>query len=206
MLFYTLVDEFISVYKTIFLKFWEKKVFILSFITLVLFSIFFFDYHMAFFFVNNKIPILTYIAGVFNLLGSRKVLYLITSIIYISLRLLDKQKTAKLVMLSAFIAFITESGVTVIKFLLTRSRPIVDLNPFSFFTLKHSMPSGHVAASIALLVMPFTQTKKLFLKLSIFSFWILVSFARIYVLKHWFSDVLVSWFIPLFVVYSLSDD
>jgi membrane-associated phospholipid phosphatase len=108
------------------------------------------------------------------------------------------------------IAFMTSmfAGLVngVLKFVFNRERPVISMHEwhfFKFFIAKtknfsdllyayNSMPSGHtimVASAVAVLYLySTTKVARVILVLLV----ILMAYARIYTMNHWFSDVLVS--------------
>jgi membrane-associated phospholipid phosphatase len=111
----------------------------------------------------------------------------------------------------AIISFLCSFFVAgVLKLLLARARPFVDLNPYEFFQYMHllkqnaddylSAPSGHVVRAISILL-PFIYLYKNKLIRIVLAFLIfMVMFARVGTLNHWSSDVVFSLAITLFVV------
>ena len=94
----------------------------------------------------------------------------------------------------------------VIKFIFNRERPGVGMNQLDFFHFfatgaKHftdlfyaynSMPSGHVVTIVAAVTPFFLSVKTNWVKTLLVLFVIIMSFARVYTLNHWVSDVYIA--------------
>lgn len=101
------------------------------------------------------------------------------------------------------------------KFIISRERPSIAMNPYHFFQFfinenhdinnifyaYNSMPSGHAITVFAAITPLFLYTNKLFFKIILILCGLIICFARIYTLNHWLSDVVLSAFLGSVIGY-----
>ena len=153
---------------------------------------------------QNKI--FYYFGLVGNLLGDGDYLFSFLITVIVIAKLYNRDRIRKIFSLALTSAVTVGIINTAIKLITTRKRPdIYDPNPFryesysfniaeNFKLLKgdHSMPSGHVAVSVAAFFTLGCLTKNKVLKVVCFILPLITAFARTYFSKHWVSDAAVS--------------
>ncbi len=133
-----------------------------------------------------KWDILSKIMIFFTRLGDHGLIWIL-----LSLLLLFFRKTRKLGILSLFSLAICSIIVNVtLKPLVARSRPFEEIEGIILLVktpLDRSFPSGHTAASFAMVYIFFRYSRKFFIPVFITA--ILISFSRLYLNLHYPSDV-----------------
>lgn len=153
---------------------------------------------------QNKI--FYYFGLVGNLLGDGDYLFSFLVTVIVIAKLYNRERIRKMFSLALTSSVTVGIINTFIKLVTTRKRPdIYDPNPFryesysfnmaeNFKLLKgdHSMPSGHVAVSVAAFFTLGFLTKNRVLRVICFILPLITVFARTYFSKHWVSDAAVS--------------
>lgn len=201
------------------------KIMIIS--TLILFSIFFCDKIVAFLF-SNKYPSgllsfypqiniqLTEFFKVITHLGEPNyiIYFILPFLIYSKIK--KQKKFENLIWESLVAMFIGGISSTVLKIVFMRSRPFVYWNNLDFYFIIDvitkkipfkgafmSFPSGHTLIAFSFYTFLYYGSKNKYLKLFWISLAILVGISRIYLSQHWFSDVMTSVLIGIFVAKNL---
>lgn len=113
----------------------------------------------------------------------------------------DKAKPFAFIALSFFLAYF---AAFVLKFILARYRPVMlfykHLYGFHFFSLQHnltSFPSGHVVASAAFAFALCYLTERLWLRILLIVYVVIIAVSRLVICAHFLSDTLASIYIAL---------
>lgn len=188
--------------------------------SLIFFSIFFFDPIVAFIF-SNKYPeglIMSYPAANFYFTKIFEIItyfgnpiYLMPFILLLLFYLkITKKKLKKLVWNSLLAIFLGSIYSTIFKIIFLRSRPFVNWNNLDFYFITDlitkkipfngsfmSFPSGHAAITFSLYLFLYYKSKNRCFKIIWIFLAVIISFSRIYLSQHWFSDIIVSLFLGI---------
>jgi len=180
-----------------------KKYYITAFILLIfsVASIFAFDRYICVFLCNKEIflPFFSKISEI----GSFEWVFLIVSlIVFLSFWIKPLRQFVFIMCVSIILA---DTLVIVLKYMLGQARPIMYIkdNIYGFypFTFRHdfdSMPSGHTTLNSTLAFSIYIKNKKIGTLLIVWA--ILVGLSRMFLCKHYLSNVLMSYAISIFVV------
>lgn len=219
-------------FKGIINKIWEtfknnKKNVLIS-LGLMVLIIVFFDKKVAVYFSKNGHTdgILYGIVKIGNSLGNGKYLFSIVVVIGMFFKLLEKEKIVNLFYISIGSGLIASLINPVLKVVFYRQRPYENFNPNLIFAFKrareegrfftdiydssyYSMPSGHTITVTSVLVVFALHIKNRYIKTLIFILPLLTGISRIYVNKHWVSDVLTAYVLGILIAvsfYNLNKD
>ncbi|MCX5774075.1 MAG: phosphatase PAP2 family protein [Fusobacteria bacterium] len=105
----------------------------------------------------------------------------------------------------SFVAVLIVGGI--LKVLIARTRPFVDINPYEFFQYTHflshhinkylSMPSEHTLRVAALLLPFIFSYKRILIRFVLWFIIVLVMYCRVVTLNHWTSDVVAALILAL---------
>lgn len=142
---------------------------------------------------GNQVLWLNSLAGVLTYLGSPLVIAILTVLTFGYLLYEKKRKKASFFFLTMLLGIIAHQGIWLI---VQKARPLESLqNSFSFVS-GHVMASSLYFWSVALLIYP--KYKKVSWALFVVPF--IVGFTRIYLMEHWFSDVLGAYLAGIVVI------
>lgn len=184
------------------------KKFLLIMFMIALFSIFFIDKTLALHFkeTQGQNKIIEAIATFGNTLGNGDFLFSILITFAMIFLLLNKKSLENLFYValgsSAMVGLLNQ----IPKITIIRQRPYDTYNPYLIFAYKRafgegrliasvydSMPSGHTISITGALIVIGMYCKNRYLKTFFFIMPIITGFGRVYIQKHWLSDVLVAY-------------
>ncbi|TDX52393.1 phosphatase PAP2 family protein [Orenia marismortui] len=180
------------------------KLFLLT-LSLTIFSILVLDLPISEYFSDrDNLTFLNHIIAMINNLGDGSFIFsLFTTLVIISL-IIKKDKYRRILLISLSSAIYAGLFNLFLKIFFNRARPYVNLNPYKLFTYGNthifrsdywSMPSGHTIVAFAAFIPLAIHSKNKILKFFFINLSILVAFARIYLFKHWLSDVIIAAFL-----------
>lgn len=184
----------------------KNKIFVLIYITLIVFIILFLDSSISLWCKNHYNVNWYTLLDFFCSMGESWFIVGIFVTIMLIARLLNANYVSKVCELSFSIAIYSGIVNGILKFIFNRERPFVGDNPLHFFrfltSIKYnlidltytynSMPSGHTITITSSLMLIFLSFKNKLMKLICLFFMLVVPIARVYTLNHWFSDVFAS--------------
>lgn len=200
-------------WKITFEEFKKRKVKILITLVIVVLLILFVDKPVALFFKNiqakNNEMIPKFVQfGYF--LGDSK--YVFSFLIFGAMvyKLFDNEKMTNIFYTSLISSGIMGVVVLIAKTLILRQRPYFEFNPFLIFSygraiaegkvigdVYNSMPSGHTITITGAMIVFALCAKNKYLRVLFFLIPLITAFARVYVQKHWVSDVFVAYLIGI---------
>ncbi|WP_304076805.1 phosphatase PAP2 family protein [Leptotrichia wadei] len=137
------------------------------------------------------------------------------TIVLLSFFLINKQKynfLKKYILAIIFTLFSTQITVNVMKVLFARARPSITVNPDKFYGIMTmikdssfwkgnyvSFPSGHTITIWGTIWVLSFIIKSKAIKIPLFILGILVGMSRIYLVRHWSSDVVASIILSYFI-------
>jgi Membrane-associated phospholipid phosphatase len=127
------------------------------------------------------------IMPVFTTLGNGGLIWIIISIILLTQK--KYRKVGAITLVALLLTYLV--GEIGIKNLVRRERPFVSIHEIKLLVKapsSFSFPSGHTASSFTAATMLSSYFKKY--RIAIFSLAILIAFSRIYLMVHYFTDVL----------------
>ena len=165
----------------------------LFFIIIAIFSYFYFDKSIAYYFSTNLDSHLHHIVNIFTKLGDSFYYIIISLFIYIITKSRFIEKTALLVFSSTVISGIL---INIIKIIFARYRPpmLLEHHLYGFKTfdigyLVNSFPSGHATTAFSVyvsLALVFPKFKYFFIGIAIF-----IALSRVLLCVHYLSDVMI---------------
>ncbi len=172
-------------------------------------SVLFIDYPLSHYFSRpGSMSILKPLIKLVNNLGDGNILFSLLTVLIVISYFLNQERYIKI--FSTALSSSVLAGLLNIffKMIVSRARPYVSLNPNRFFVyidayqqhkLFHtdylSMPSGHTIVIFAAVIPFVLHCKKRIIKFILLTLPVLVGFARIYLFKHWLSDVIIAGFL-----------
>ena len=202
----------------------QKKLILIVFVIIAL-IIFTLDKSVSIYFKNNFIEdgTLNKIATFGNNLGNGKYLYSFL-IFFGMIALIINEKSVRIFYISFASGIFTGVLNQILKILIVRQRPYESYNPFLIFAHKkailegkyithiydstyYSMPSGHTITLTGIFLVFALHIKNKFLKAIFFLIPLTTAFGRVYVQKHWLSDVIFAYLIGYIVaktIYNLN--
>ena len=140
---------------------------------------------------------------------------LLLTIVLLSFFLSNKQKynfLKKYILAIIFTLLSTQITVNIMKVLFARARPSITINPDKFYGIMTmikdssfwkgsyvSFPSGHTITIWGTIWILFFIIKSKAIKIPLFILGILVGMSRIYLMRHWSSDVVASVILSYFI-------
>ncbi len=140
---------------------------------------------------------------------------LLLTIILFSFFLFDKKKyyhLKKYIIAVIFTLLSTQITVNIMKVLFARARPSITLNPEKFYGIMTliknssfckgcytSFPSGHTITVWGTIWILSFIIKSKFIKIPLFILGILVGMSRVYLMRHWTTDVVASVILSYFI-------
>ena len=140
---------------------------------------------------------------------------LMLTIVLLSFFLINKQKynfLKKYILAIIFTLLSTQITVNIMKVLFARARPSITINPDKFYGIMTmikdssfwkgsyvSFPSGHTITIWGTIWILFFIIKSKAIKIPLFILGILVGMSRIYLVRHWSSDVVASVILSYFI-------
>ena len=140
---------------------------------------------------------------------------LLLTIVLLSFFLSNKQKynfLKKYILAIIFTLLSTQITVNIMKVLFARARPSITINPDKFYGIMTmikdssfwkgsyvSFPSGHTITIWGTIWILFFIIKSKAIKIPLFILGILVGMSRIYLMRHWSSDVVASIILSYFI-------
>ena len=123
----------------------------------------------------------------FTKIGNLGMVWILISLLFLMFK--GTRKTGVVSLLSLFFSFIISN--LFLKNIIARPRPFTtyDLKVLISLPKDFSFPSGHASASFASAFSIYLSTRKKVLKYSVISLASLISFSRIYLSVHYFTDV-----------------
>lgn len=200
----------------------QKKI-IIAILLIIIVVIFTLDKNVSLYFKNNVIDyeIVDKIVNFGNNLGNGKYLY--TFLIFLGMiALLINERFARIYYISFGAGIVTGILNQVLKILIVRQRPYESYNPFLIFAHKkailegkyithiydstyYSMPSGHTITVTGIFLVFAFHVKNKVLKTLLFIIPLTTAFGRVYVQKHWLSDVIFAYLIGYIVAKTIYD-
>lgn len=178
----------------------KKEILLILFNTIII--VFFIDKFVSTYFTYYKFGVLDFITFFGNFFGNGKFLYQLLVVTVISLSLFHIKK-ANIIFKISLTSTIFAGIINLIpKFLISRERPFVSLNPthlFNYplaianhglFTFPYmSMPSGHTIVTFSAIIPLILHSKSKGFKGFLMFIGLLVAFSRVYATMHFTSDV-----------------
>ncbi|PRX31047.1 PAP2 superfamily protein [Orenia metallireducens] len=172
---------------------------------LTIFSISFLDLPISkYFSQQNSISFLKPFIKIINNFGDGSFIFpLFTTLLIVSL-LIQQDKYKKILLISLSSSIYAGLFNLFLKIFFNRARPYIDLNPYKLFVYKNinifradywSMPSGHTIVAFAAIIPLVIHFENKLLKSLLITISILEAFARVYLFKHWLSDVIMAAFL-----------
>lgn len=172
---------------------------------ITLFSISFLDLPISKYFSHqNNISFLKPFIRIINKFGDGSFIFpLFITLLIVSL-LVQQEKYKKILLISLSSSIYAGLFNLFLKILFNRARPYTDLNPYELFVYNHSnifkadywsMPSGHTIVAFAAIIPLVIHFENKLLKSLLITISILEAFARVYLFKHWLSDVIMAAFL-----------
>lgn len=140
---------------------------------------------------------------------------LLLTIVLLSFFLINKQKynfLKKYILAIIFTLLSTQIVVNVMKILFARARPSITINPDKFYGIMTmikdssfwkgsyvSFPSGHTITIWGTIWILFFIIKSKEIKIPLFILGILVGMSRVYLVRHWTTDVIASIILSYFI-------
>ena len=140
---------------------------------------------------------------------------LLLIVVLLSFFLINKKKYShlkKCILAIIFTLLFTQITVNLMKILFARARPSITLNPERFYGIMTlikdssfwkgsyvSFPSGHTITIWGTIWILSFIIKAKFTKVSLFILGILVGISRVYLVRHWITDVIASVIISYFI-------
>lgn len=176
---------------------------------MAVFSVLFIDLPLSNYFSRpNSLSFLQPLISKINGLGDGNILFSLLVFLTIISYFLKKERYLRIFSIALSSSVFAGLINLFIKMLVTRERPYMSLSPYKFLAYadalkKHnlfqveylSMPSGHTIIIFAAMIPLVLYYKNRVLKFIFAMLPILVGFARIYLFKHWLSDVIIAAFL-----------
>lgn len=193
----------------------NNKIFVIVYLVMILTIIMFFDRDIsAWCRINYNIYWYT-LLDFFCSMGETWFVVGIFITIMLIARLVNANYVSKVCELSFSIAIYSGLFNAIFKFIFNRERPSIGDNPLHFFRFLtsnqhklvdltyayNSMPSGHTITVVSSLTLIFFAFQNKLIRLICLFFILIIPFARVYTLNHWFSDVFVSFVLGILFAY-----
>ena len=202
----------------------NKKIFILG-LVLIAILVVFADKSISVYFRDNKMSesFVEKIANFGNILGEGKYLYSFL-LFFAMLTLLVRERAVTIYYIALASGIFTGIINQILKVLIVRQRPYESYNPHLIFAYKkaieegkyithiydstyYSMPSGHTITVAGIFLVFAIHSKNKILKTVFFLVPLATAFGRVYVQKHWTSDVIFAYLIAYIIaktIYNLN--
>ncbi len=137
-----------------------------------------------------------------NKFGDGRYLYPALSGLFLVSLLLNDRRPSRLISLSAVSSLFSGAAAQIVKFITHRAKPYITGEPLDFFRFDlssaagrlwkidyKSYPSGHSIIIFAAVFPLILSVKSKVLRVTLFLIALSASLARVYLRKHWFSDI-----------------